>query len=176
MKKYVIFDLEATCDDVDDFTNEIIEIGAVMIDETGKELAKFEYFAKPYEGLILTDFCKKLTTIKQSDIDIADDLKDVMLKFYDWSKNCVLVSWGGYDMRQIIRDSRTQKITDVIDTNDMKNRHINFKKEYAKKTGLRREVGIKGALRNEKLEFVGTPHRGIDDAMNIKKIFIKFIK
>lgn len=176
MKKYVIFDLEATCDEgVDNFVNEIIEIGAVMIDKDGEVLDKFEAFAKPYEGVILTDFCKTLTTIKQCDIDNATSLNEVLISFYKWSKDCTLVSWGGYDMRQIIRDSRTQMIEDIIDTNDMKERHINFKRVYAKTRGLKREVGISGALKKEGMVFVGTKHRGIDDAMNIKKIFVKLL-
>lgn len=177
MNKYVIFDLEATCDDlIDNFPKEIIEIGAVMIDEFGNELDRFEMFAKPNKNTILTDFCKKLTTIKQSDVDNADDLKNVLNKFYIWSKDSNLVSWGGYDIRQIKRDCITQKIENTIDVKDMFERHINFKRWYARNKKLKREGSIRGTLRIEGMEFIGTPHRGIDDALNIKRIFTKYIK
>ncbi len=178
LKKMVIFDLEATCEDRDiiaEYPNEIIEIGAVMIDSDGKEIDTFEMFARPSLNPKLTNFCKELTTIKQSDVDNAEDLADVLIKFYEWSEGCSLVSWGGYDMRQIARDVLRQDISNVVDTKEMSNRHINFKKWYAKRKGLRREIGMGGALRAEKLELIGTHHRGIDDAKNITNILKIFI-
>jgi inhibitor of KinA sporulation pathway (predicted exonuclease) len=76
MKKYVIFDLEATCYDrssdetiPDGFRNEIIEIGAVMLDENGLEISRFGKFAKPLTFPTLSKFCTKLTTITQEDVD-----------------------------------------------------------------------------------------------------------
>lgn len=173
MKRYVIMDLEATCEDrniQDDFPNEIIEIGAVMIDERGTEIDRFEMFAKPTLNPILTQFCKDLTTIKQSDVDNAEDLADVLVKFNEWSEGCTLLSWGGYDMRQITRDVQRQDISYLVNTKEMASRHINFKQWYARRNKLRREPGVRGALRNEKLNFIGTPHRGIDDAKNIANI------
>ena len=93
---YVVFDLEATCEDrniVAEYPNEIIEIGAVMIDERGTEIDRFEMFAKPTLNPILTQFCKDLTTIKQSDVDNAEDLAEVLIKFYEWLEGCTLLSW-----------------------------------------------------------------------------------
>lgn len=171
--KYVVFDLEATCEDrniIAEYPNEIIEIGAVMIDERGTEIDRFEMFSKPTLNPILTQFCKDLTTIKQSDVDNAEDLADVLIKFHEWSEGCTLLSWGGYDMRQIIRDVQRQDISNLVNTREMSNRHINFKQWYARKNKLRREPGVRTALRSEKLNFIGTHHRGIDDAKNIANI------
>lgn len=170
---YVVFDLEATCEDrniVAEYPNEIIEIGAVMIDERGTEIDRFEMFAKPTLNPILTQFCKDLTTIKQSDVDNAEDLAEVLIKFYEWSEGCTLLSWGGYDMRQITRDVQRQDISNLVNTREMSNRHINFKQWYARRNKLRREPGVRTALRSEKLNFIGTHHRGIDDAKNIANI------
>ena len=178
MKRYVIVDLEATCEDrniVAEFPNEIIEIGAVMIDENGKEIDTFEMFAKPTLNPKLTEFCKELTTIKQSDVDNAEDLADVLIKFYEWSEGCTLISWGGYDMRQITRDVIRQDISSIIDTKEMSDRHINFKRWYSKRKGLKKEIGMSAALRVEKLYLNGTHHRGIDDAKNITNIVRRYL-
>ena len=64
---YIVFDLEATCEDpmIDpDFDKEIIEIGAVKI-KNGKIKDTFDVFVKPIKKPILTDFCKILLTFRK---------------------------------------------------------------------------------------------------------------
>ena len=73
-------------------------------------------------------------------------------------------------MRQITRDVQRQDISNLVNTREMSNRHINFKQWYARRNKLRREPGVRTALRSEKLNFIGTHHRGIDDAKNIANI------
>lgn len=174
--EYIIFDLEATCEDrnIDNnFKNEIIEIGAVKLNEYGLQTDTFSRFAKPYDGVALTEFCKQLTTIKQEHIDIADYLDEVLIDFYNWSNGCMLISWGGYDMRQITRDVVSQNIEHIIDLENMISRHFNLKRLYKEHKKLKRECGMGKALQIENINLVGTHHRGIDDAKNISKIFEK---
>jgi inhibitor of KinA sporulation pathway (predicted exonuclease) len=176
MKKFVVFDFESTCDEnVENYPNEIIEIGAIMLNDSGEEISRFERFSKPSINQQLSEFCKQLTKIKQEDIDSADNISDVIIDFYNWSENCILVSWGGYDIRQISRDVIRQDITNIVDVNDMKKRHINFKKEYSTIKKIKKQLGVRGALNIEGLKFIGTPHRGIDDSINISRIFTKYL-
>jgi inhibitor of KinA sporulation pathway (predicted exonuclease) len=76
-KTFVIVDLEATCYDKEDktkpknFDNEIIEIGAVKLDEKGNEIDRFSKFLKPKNHPVISKFCNELTTITQEDIDNA---------------------------------------------------------------------------------------------------------
>jgi inhibitor of KinA sporulation pathway (predicted exonuclease) len=86
-----------------------------------------------------------------------------------------VISWGGYDIRQISRDVIRQDITNIVDVNDMKKRHINFKKEYSTIKKIKKQLGVRGALNIEGLKFIGTPHRGIDDSINISRIFTKYL-
>lgn len=173
---YVVFDLEATCEDrnIDpNFQNEIIEIGAVKLNHNGEIIDTFSKFAKPHHDTILTEFCVNLTTITQEEIDNAESLDDVLKEFYEWSKDSKLLSWGGYDIRQLRRDIETQKSN--INWQDMKDRHINFKGWYAKHNKLKKQCGMSKALRRENIILEGTHHRGIDDAKNISKIFSKYL-
>lgn len=178
--KTIIFDLEATCirdRSIDpDFENEIIEIGAVMLDDSGIVIDSFSKFAKPQKDTILSEFCTELTTITQEDIDGAEDLKTVLFDFYNWSKNCYLLSWGGYDMNQIIRDTIKQDLENDIDIENVITRHRNFKKWYKEFKGLKKQCGMSKALNIEKIQIIGTHHRGIDDAINISNIFKKYQK
>ena len=68
--KVVIVDLEATCqrERNPDFISEIIEIGAVKI-ENDTVVEEMSLFVKPTINPILTDFCTELTSITQEDVD-----------------------------------------------------------------------------------------------------------
>lgn len=51
---------------------ETIEIGLVLIDlETLEVVDEFQRFVRPQINPILTDFCKELTSIHQTDVDSA---------------------------------------------------------------------------------------------------------
>ena len=56
---YIIFDLEATCwlGRPPKGYNEIIEIGAVKINQYGEETGRFESFVKPTVNRKLSGFC-----------------------------------------------------------------------------------------------------------------------
>ncbi|WP_196890334.1 3'-5' exonuclease family protein [Aureivirga marina] len=52
--------------------------------------------------------------------------------------------------------------------------HISLKHQYTSVSGAKRNMGMKGALLKEGFSLDGTHHRGIDDARNINKIFLKY--
>ncbi|OJJ20044.1 3'-5' exonuclease [marine bacterium AO1-C] len=168
---YIILDLEATCweDKSTRMQNEIIEIGAVKLDEQGHQIDEFCEFIKPKLNQQLSEFCKKLTTITQTDIDRADTYDVVVEAFKDWidiDEPYLLCSWGVYDKKQFEKDCNLYG----LDT-DWLYYHISLKHQYADIKGLERPIGMGGALRKEGLKLEGTHHRGIDDARNIAKIF-----
>lgn len=170
--KYIILDLEATCwQKKEGRKNEIIEIGAVCIDEQKNTLGEFARFVRPQENPILSDFCRELTSITQADVDAAKPFPEVLLDFQKWingfGDDYFLCSWGFYDRNQLTQDCQLHGLPTAWLAN-----HISIKHQYA---GLKKPfklMGMKGALRNENIELEGTHHRGIDDARNIAKIFI----
>lgn len=180
IKEFVIFDLEATCfDNTDttkpvDFRNEIIEIGAVKLDETGKEIDRFGKFARPLIHPVISKFCNELTTITQEDIDNADELSDVLVEFLEWCDGATLVSWGFYDRSQMTKDLIANDLEYLLEELEG---HQSLKHLHGEWNRLRKGgIGLGSALKFEKLTFDGTAHRGIDDAINIAKIFRKYIK
>ncbi|MEM6804028.1 MAG: 3'-5' exonuclease [Bacteroidota bacterium] len=84
--KYIVLDLEATCWEKKgkQRKSEIIEIGAVAIDEVGNSVGEFSAFVKPLRHPELSDFCKSLTSIKQEDVDTAKVFPEVLQDFQDW--------------------------------------------------------------------------------------------
>lgn len=171
--KYIIVDLEATCweDKGPRYKSEIIEIGAVCINEQGKTESEFCEFVKPTLNPILSEFCKQLTTISQANVDAAGSFKEVITRFKSWintEEDYVLCSWGFYDKSQFKSDCELHR----LDTNWL-NHHISLKHQYADVKNLSRPIGMGGALKMEQLKLEGTHHRGIDDARNIARIFTR---
>lgn len=171
---YIVLDLEATCwDQYDKSTNETIEIGAVKINNKKEIVSEFQRFIKPIRFPILSDFCKELTTITQTDIDDAAHYYEVIAAFKAWiglpAEDYMLCSWGFYDRKQFESDDAIHN----LDSNWLK-KHISLKHQYGKFKNLKRAIGMKNALINEKIELEGSHHRGIDDARNITKIFLRY--
>lgn len=164
---YIILDLEATCDR-GHFDNEIIEIGAIKLNNNLEEIGRFNKFIKPKENPTLTQFCKELTSITQEQVDNADSFEIVIEQFKEWigEEEYFLCSWGFYDKNQFIKDCDRYN----IDTNWLKS-HISIKHQHQRIFRLRKGAGVTKALSMMNLTFEGTHHRGIDDSVNITKIF-----
>jgi len=166
---YIVFDLEATCGPkYENIRNEIIEIGAVKLSKDLDVIDTFSEFVKPILNPTLTKFCIDLTTISQDDVDKADKFPIVLEKFKYWiGDEYLLLSWGAYDKKQFISDCDLHKkpIEWVL-------KHVNLKGLYANKNNIQ-QMGMVRALNREGILPEGIHHRGIDDAINISKIFIK---
>lgn len=180
-KIYVVFDLECTCWKGKKQPHEIIEIGAVRMHYDGKLYKWDEYqtFVKPIESDKLSNFCKNLTSIKQEEVDNARTLEQVLPEFLSYSTFKythlpTFVSWGNFDRLQFLREGKRKK----LNTNLIVDNHISAKHAYEKISG--KQLGMKSMLKHLKMDFEGTPHRGIDDAINLayifEKIFDKIIK
>lgn len=170
---YVIFDLEATCwENHRSKVSEIIEIGAVKLNEKLDEIDEFSVFVKPTINPILSDFCKKLTSISQKDVDTAEPFDQVIINFEKWIKRLgdkvLIYSWGFYDKKQLINESNVKNYSGSILR--LLGNHDSLKHKFAD-IKMIKPCGMGKALKMLNLSLDGTHHRGIDDARNITKIF-----
>lgn len=170
---YIILDLEATCwEGHDKSRNETIEIGALKVNDQKEIVSEFQRFIKPIRYPILSDFCKELTSITQDDVDKANPYYHVIEEFKNWinqEEDYMLCSWGFYDRKQFESDDELNHLD-----SGWLSAHISLKHQYGKFKNLKRAIGMKRALIAEGFPLDGTHHRGIDDARNITKIFIKY--
>jgi inhibitor of KinA sporulation pathway (predicted exonuclease) len=170
---YIVFDLEATCwKDDEKKESEIIEIGAVRMNENLDVLDSFQFFVKPTINPILSNFCLNLTTISQNEVNLAEPFNTIINKFEQWIEfpqhRINMVSYGFYDKNQLIRESVIKLYNGSI--LKMLQRHINIKELYSK-TMHTRPCGMAEALQRLHIPFDGRHHRALDDARNIAKIF-----
>lgn len=176
---YIVFDLEATCWETEREARgkrrEIIEIGGVLLDQEGTIKSRFESFVQPVIQPMLSDFCQQLTTITQVNVNQADTFPDVIADFQDWiglnnNEEYLLCSWGFFDRSALIKDCLYHGLE-----SDWAKQHINLKDQYPRIKNIARSVGLKKALHQEDMEFEGTMHRAIDDAINTAKIFQRYL-
>ena len=169
----VIVDLEATCCDAGSFPREemeILETGAVAVERSSAEVrSTFQSFVRPVRHPKLTEFCMTLTTITQADVDNADTFPEVCERLSGWLaqfESHVFCSWGDYDRKQVDQDCRFHGVQRPLSS-----RHRNLKREFSEAMNSKKRFGVGSALRRLGLEFEGTAHRGIDDAINIGRIY-----
>ena len=172
---YIIVDLEATCWQEGTVRDqmEIIEIGAVKLDRQLTPVAEFARFVRPVQNPRLSDFCRQLTSITQSQVDNADDFPTVFAAFISWigESPFQLCSWGRYDFNQLRNDCQRHCIPFPFTVSN----HINLKRLFATQKHTR-PCGMKRALQQMGIPLQGTHHRGIDDARNIATIAVEILK
>lgn len=164
MRIHIIVDIEATC--WKGWENrelmEIIEIGAIKIDQSFEIVDEFVTFVQPVKTDALSKFCTELTSITQADVDNAPLMPLAYKRFIEWidAPAFVWYSWGGYDATQLRSDLNHHDLTPHPSLDN----HVDLRRSYAKFRNLEKEIGLRKALRKEGIEFVGRHHRGIDDA------------
>lgn len=174
MDKLVVIDVEATCwenNPPPNVDSEIIEIGVCTIDLKTLEIGESSsIIIKPVKTTV-SEFCTSLTTLTQADVDKGISLEEACKKLrknYD-TKNRIWASYGQYDANIFKRDCDSKNIQYPFG-----NFHLNIKgiieTVYGQSLGL-------GELYNKlPWKFEGTHHRGIDDAKNIAKVYVYYLR
>ncbi len=173
---FIIYDLEATCwkHPRASFIQEIIEIGAVKINQYAEVVDTFCEFIKPVHHPTLSPFCKELTSIQQEDVENAREFAEVAETFAEWigysdRQEYLLCSWGYFDRKALRHDCELNNIDA-----DWTDKHISLKHQYRDIKALRKPMGLKRAVEKEGFTWDGLHHRGIDDAKNLAKLFILY--
>jgi len=175
---YIVYDLEATCweGQPTEMVQEIIEIGALKINQYGEVESRFNSFVRPILHPNLSSFCTNLTSIDQISINRADTFPEVVDDFKDWAgifddEACLFCSWGSFDKRILVQDLHLHDMeSDWVEPN-----HLNIRRQYHDMRRWKTYKGLKKVVEMEGFEFTGTYHRALSDAENLAKIFVKHI-
>ena len=111
---YIVMDLEwnqgfrARDSEREAIPFEIIEIGAVKLDENLNQVDTFSLFIKAQLGKKLHTRVKELTNISNDDISTGTPFSQAMSEFRKWSagENNVILTWGDTDVRVLVENFR----------------------------------------------------------------------
>lgn len=180
-KQYVIVDLEMCRvpreQRTEDYplSNEIIEIGAVLVNEDLEIADSFKSYVSPQFGK-LDDYIQKLTGITDDDLADAPAFPEALAKFLDWlPEGAVFVSWSASDEYQLdeeayYKNADTQELYDFLDT------WQDCQQEFGERMNSPKNYKLSEALIIADLEFDENIHDALVDAKNTAMLFIKMKK
>lgn len=166
----IVFDLEATCWEkgTDPARQEVIEIGAVELDARLEPIREFRTFVRPTREPRLSDFCTKLTGIKQSDVDPAEPFAAALARFVAWIGPAPfeLCSWSGYDLEQL----RAECVREGVALPAAFERHVDLQLLCARVCGSKPEKTAAALARLGLTAPKGAPHRALEDSRDIARL------
>ena len=181
MKHYVVLDFEmckvprgARCKEYHR-ANEIIQLGAVLMDEEFNIVDEFNYYVKPQYGS-LDSFISTLTGITKEMIIGAESLEIVLDKFAEWipGGEVEFVAWSENDQYQLYGEIQSKGIQNSR-LNELSENWIDSQKIYAEKVDNERCYSLSEALLACDIDTKGRAHDGLDDAYNTGLLFAKLM-
>ncbi len=151
-------------------SSEIIEIGAVRMDE------KFNFLDK-YQTYVSTDFGAmdpiiiELTGITDEMLVGAPRFARAMDDFAKWigKEPATFYSWSLSDIRQFQNESDFKGYKGKIISRMEKN-WVDFQEEYSKLLGISKKIKLDQAVSAADYEFTGDQHTALADAVNTAEI------
>ena len=145
--------------------NEIIEFGAVKLDENYKEIETFSMLIRPQVGKALTSLVEKLTHISNEDLKDADTFPHVLERFKSFAEGCILMAWGNMDIltllancQYFLNNERLDFVRQYVDLQKFCERCFHFE-ENAK------QIGLSTAAQELEIKFdEQTLHRALADS------------
>ncbi len=178
MSKFAVLDLEM-CDVPKGekrksfgYSHEIIQIGAVLIDDDYNICDSFMSFVKPEFGS-LTPFIRRLTGISDKDLENAPESFEALSAFTDWlPDDAYIVCWSGSDELQLSREMEGKGIC-LPKLSDLLYDWIDCQEMFSEKLNNYRQYSLSEAINMAGFVYEDDAHDALVDALNTAKLFIK---
>ena len=151
--------------------SEIIEIGAVLLDEQYKETGSYKTYVRPQFSDRITEEITKLTGISTEDVQDAPVFSDAWKSFYKWCVEVVgepmqIVTWSDNDQRQVLKEMEMKSYETTSDERSFLDGWHDFQEEYGRVVGLQQCTTMKNAVMLADSDFEGRQHDALADARN----------
>lgn len=158
--------------------SEIIEIGAVMIDEAGREISSYKSYVRPEYMDSIHTVCQELTGITMEMLVEAPHFQEAYGKFLEWcnrdgDNNYEIYAWSENDWRQLHAEMRLKAIDVTAGRVQWMMQHWqNFQRIYCNLLGLTQIISLDKAVSTMGETFDGQMHDALWDARNTAKIYV----
>ncbi len=180
MQNYVVIDLEmckvsAFNKKKFSLANEIIEIGAVLLNDSFCIVDEFKTFVYPEYGR-LDSFITNLTHITAQDLENAPCLQDALELLFVWlPEDVTMVAWSENDAIQLHGETvrkgiRMQELDALLRT------ETDCQALFAEKVGVEKCYGLTNALMLADIAFCDGAHDALVDAHNTALLFAKIMR
>ena len=148
---------------------EVIEIGAVKLDDKFAQLDTFQCYVKPEYGSI-TRHITKLTGITDETVADKDTFAAAFDNFLKWlgTDDFTIYSWSNSDINQLKYEC-AYKLQN-FDMTRLDANWVDLQREFDDKIGLRGNLSLSYAVGAINKNFKGTQHTALADAINTAAI------
>lgn len=172
---HVVFDLEmnpikrALKDIRRYLSEEVIEFGAVKLDDNYRQVDEFQSYVRPQFSEI-SKHITKLTGITDEMVIDKAEFDAEFNKFFDWigGWDMCLYSWSSSDIKQL-KNECAYKLPD-FDVERLERQWVDVQKEFDDRIGLHNNLSLKYAVGAMNRDFEGTQHTALADAANTAAI------
>ena len=179
MSKYVIFDLEMCRVNKHKrtkqfhYNQELIQIGAVLLDESYEITDHFETYVAPQFGA-LDPVIINLTGITHENLKGAPSTEEALIKFSDWiPDDAFLVEWSDSDRNQLYNELYGKDIYDDK-LEDLLEEIIDCQELFGEKMNTNRQYMLSEALIIAAIDdYSEGAHDALVDAINTAMLFKK---
>ena len=156
------------------FFAEIIEIGAVKLDESLKECGKLQNFVKPHffpkHAKDAMDFCM-ITDADMKKAITFPAMLEKMSAMYE-AGNTLFVAWGDSDYKVLAEGCSRHKLDNPVLQAD----YLDLAEAYKLWRGEENTPGLKVAITEMEVTADGLAHTAFDDAYNTGKVLAKMLE
>ncbi len=149
--------------------DEVIEFGAVKLDENYRQVDEFQCYVRPEFGEI-NKHITKLTGITNETVADKPAFVEEFKNFLDWigTWDMTLYSWSSSDIKQL-KNECAYKLPS-FDADRLERQWVDVQKEFDSRIGLHSNLSLKYAVGAMNRDFEGTQHTALADAANAAAI------
>ena len=174
--KHIMIDLEMNSINKDNLEvrnylkREIIEIGAVMMDDMFNIISTLNIYIKPQFNPIVEKI-EELTGISNAKVDESLGFNEVMQQFIEWTgeDDAIIYSWSEHDLIQLRKECEYKQVNSKR-LNYLFENWVDFQQEFGVLLGIEKKISLNYALGAAELCFEGQEHNALDDALNTAHI------
>ena len=155
---------------------EIIEVGAVVLDDKNKEISSFKSYVKPKYSSYIDEHIKDLTGITIKRLAKAPDFEHTYQDFIKWVnhyRDFTIYAWSNNDKVQLIKEMELKHIPQGEDEKYLISHWVDFQKEYGNLVHVAHSLSLEKALYIAGELFDGQAHDALYDARNTAFLFAK---
>lgn len=179
MKKFVCIDIEMS--EVTGkskrlthgMRNEVIQLGAVMLDENYNLLSEFSILVKPKYSSV-SPVIEKLTGINDGMLENADDFITAFDKYASWlgTEEITTFCWSSSDYNQLWNEIslKAHHRTDLL---EILKTFVDLQKSFGLLLNSPKAISLESAIKLSKQKFDGEQHTALCDAYNTAKVLHK---
>lgn len=153
--------------------SEIIQIGAVKLDENYDVIDSYKAFVCP-EYTMISPRILELTGIRQGDVDKASKLQESMESFFTWigEGECTFISWSDCDEIQLSSEYRKKEMVEPRLEQTL-GKWVDCQQIFGERINQKRLYNLEQALIISDISYKDGAHDALIDAHNTALLYKK---